>query len=59
MGQMLTAKQVAEVKGCSYQYVQRIIKEKSSRDGLRMLKMTFQGFLIPTPEEVWWRSRSD
>ena len=27
MGQMLTAKQVAEVKGCSYQYVQRIIKE--------------------------------
>lgn len=27
MGQMLTAKQVAEVKGCSYQYVKRIIKE--------------------------------
>ena len=27
MGQMLTAKQVAEVKGCSYQYVQRKIKE--------------------------------
>lgn len=27
MGQMLTAKQVAEVKGCSFQYVQRIIKE--------------------------------
>ena len=27
MGQMLTAKQVAEVKGCSYQYIQRIIKE--------------------------------
>ncbi|MCM1212934.1 MAG: Mu transposase C-terminal domain-containing protein [Lachnospiraceae bacterium] len=28
MGQMLTAKQVAEVKGCSFKYVQRIIKEK-------------------------------
>lgn len=27
MGQMLTAKQVAEVKGCSYQYIKRIIKE--------------------------------
>ncbi len=27
MGQMLTAKQVAEVKGCSYRYVKRIIKE--------------------------------
>lgn len=27
MRQMLTAKQVAEVKGCSFQYVQRIIKE--------------------------------
>lgn len=27
MGQMLTAKQVAEVKGCSYQYVKRIIKD--------------------------------
>lgn len=27
MGQMLTAKQVAEVKGCSYQYVKRVIKE--------------------------------
>ena len=27
MGQMLTAKQLAEVKGCSYQYVQKIAKE--------------------------------
>lgn len=27
MGQMLTAKQVAEVKGCSYQYVKRILQE--------------------------------
>ncbi len=27
MGQMLTTKQVAEVKGCSYQYIKRIIKE--------------------------------
>ena len=27
MGQMLTAKQVAEVKGCSFQYVQKIVKE--------------------------------
>lgn len=26
MGQMLTAKQVAEVKGCSFQYIQKIIK---------------------------------
>ena len=27
MGQMLTAKQVAEVKGCSYRYVKRILQE--------------------------------
>ena len=27
MGQMLTARQVAEVKGCSYQYVKKVIKE--------------------------------
>lgn len=27
MGQMLTAKQVAEVKGCSYRYIKRIIQE--------------------------------
>ena len=27
MAQMLTAKQVAEVKGCSYQYVKRILQE--------------------------------
>lgn len=27
MGQMLTAKQVAEIKGCSFQYIQKIIKE--------------------------------
>ncbi len=27
MGQMLTAKQVAEVKGCSYQYIQKMAKE--------------------------------
>lgn len=27
MGQMLTARQVADVKGCSYQYVKRIIQE--------------------------------
>ena len=27
MGQMLTAKQVAEVRGCSYQYIKRIIKD--------------------------------
>ena len=27
MGQMLTAKQLAEVKGCSFQYIQKKIKE--------------------------------
>ena len=26
MGQMLTAKQVAEVKGCSYRYVKKLIQ---------------------------------
>lgn len=31
MAQMLTAKQVAEIKGCSYQYVKKILKD------LRML----------------------
>ena len=27
MAQMLTAKQVAEIKGCSYQYIKRLLKD--------------------------------
>lgn len=31
MAQMLTAKQVAEIKGCSYQYVKKILKDGKLR----------------------------
>ena len=31
MAQMLTAKQVAEIKGCSYQYVKKILKDGKQR----------------------------
>ena len=47
MGQMLTAKQVAEVKGCSFQYVQRIIKEGKLQAVETLNEKNRKTYLIP------------
>lgn len=47
MAQMLTAKQVAEVKGCSYQYVKRIIKDGKLRAVETVNDKNRKTYLIP------------
>jgi len=47
MGQMLTAKQVAEVKGCSFQYVQRIIKDGKLQAEETVNEKNRKTYLVP------------
>ena len=47
MAQMLTAKQVAEVKGCSFQYVQRIIKNGKLRAIETVNSKNRKTYLVP------------
>lgn len=61
MGQMLTAKQVAEVKGCSFQYVQRIIKEGRLQAKEVLNDKNRKTYLVPLEaldeelQEKWYR----
>lgn len=47
MGQMLTAKQVAEVRGCSYQYIQKIIKDGKLRAVETVNSRNRKTYLVP------------
>lgn len=47
MGQMLTAKQVAEVRGCSYQYVKKIIKDGKLRAVETVNSRNRKTYLVP------------
>lgn len=47
MGQLLTAKQVAEVKGCSFQYIQKIIKEGKLQSREFMNDKNRKTYLVP------------
>ena len=61
MGQLLTAKQVAEVKGCSYQYVKRIIEEGKLQAREVMNDKNRKTYLVPLEaleeelQEKWYR----
>lgn len=50
MGQMLTAKQVAEVKGCSYQYIKKIIKDGKLRAEEVLNEKNRKTYMVPLEE---------
>lgn len=50
MGQMLTAKQVAEVKGCSFQYVQKIIKDGKLKAEEVLNEKNRKTYMVPLEE---------
>lgn len=47
MAQMLTAKQVAEIKGCSYQYVKKILKDGKLRSIETVNSKNRKTYLVP------------
>lgn len=61
MGQMLTAKQVAEVKECSYQYIKRILKEGKLPAQEVLNEKNRKTYLVPLEaldeelQEKWYR----
>ena len=65
MAQMLTAKQVAEVKGCSFQYVQRIIKDGKLQAVETTNEKNRKTYLVPLEaldEELqhkWYQMKSE
>lgn len=65
MVQMLTAKQVAEVKGCSFQYVQRIIKDGKLQAVETTNEKNRKTYLVPLEaldEELqhkWYQMKSE
>lgn len=50
MAQMLTAKQVAEVKGCSYRYIKRIIQEGKLKAIETVNEKNRKTYLVPLDE---------
>ncbi|MCD7812109.1 MAG: Mu transposase C-terminal domain-containing protein [Ruminococcus sp.] len=65
MGQMLTAKQVAEVKGCSFQYVQKIVKDGKLRAVETVNNKNRKTYLIPLEaldeelQEKWYQMAAE
>lgn len=65
MGQMLTAKQVAEVKGCSYRYIKRIIQEGKLQAKEILNDKNRKTYLVPLEvldeelQQKWYRMAAE